>query len=415
LTSAPSDRAALGLLAGLSLICAWIVSSALSRGRSFLFFSALVLLIAGALVAARRGRRRTLYRVVYGLLLAASLTLWLELALRGSPSVLSGPIANVAFGGYHWHRGGIYDLDEHRGPVLRPSVSRLMYWNGRWWRHQTNEDGYRGPQLARAAAVFLGDSMIYGHGVEDGETLAAAFARDTGQAAANLGQQGTCQVQSLLTWRARGRALVPRWVFASVHFNDVEDVDVMYEAEEQRRFRAEPGYVPLAVARYRPRPWWDPVAFWSRHVSLPLRVGGLLGTVMQAARAGELGSRPTEAPSALPSVEDLARPFPTDGPGWATERHALARLQRECTEAGARLVLFDIGYPRAFTAEVESIAGQIGADYSPAGRVVLARGQGGEDVYLKNDGHWTPLGNDLMARELAGAVGAALLPQAGVR
>jgi hypothetical protein len=404
------------LLAGVAAACAWVVASALSRGRAFVFFAAFVVVIAWAFTTARRGRRGALYGVTFGLLLGASATLLVELALRLRPGVLGGPIANVAYSGYHWHRGGIYSLDDHRGPVIRPSVRRPMYWNGHWWQHTANEDGYRGPRLEHADVVFLGDSMIYGHGVEDDQTVAAAFSRHTGQAAANLGQQGTCQLQSLLTWRARGLALRPRYVLASVHFTDLEEIDVMYEPPEQRRFREEPGYTPLAVPRYRPRPWWDPVAFWSTHVSLPLRVGGLLGTLAQAMRAGELrrtGSR-QEATWLLPSEEDLARPFPTDGPGWAAEGHSLAILQRECVAAGARLLLFDIGYPHAFTAEVERIARRIGALYSPAGRVVLARGQAGEEVYLRGDGHWTPLGNDIMARELARTAGA-LLPPAGVR
>jgi hypothetical protein len=404
------------LLAGFAAACAWVVASALSRGRAFVFFAAFALMIAGASSAARRGRRVVLYGVAFSLLLGACTTFLLELVLRLRPGVLGGPIANVAYGGYHWHRGGIYGLDDHRGPVIRPSVRRPMYWNGHWWQHTANEDGYRGPKLDRADVVFLGDSMIYGHGVEDDQTVAAAFSRHTGQAAANLGQQGTCQLQSLLTWRARGRSLRPRYVFASVHFTDLEEIDVMYEPDEQRRFREEAFYTPLAVPRYRPRPWWDPVAFWSAHVALPLRVGGLLGTLAQAMRAGELRrtSAGKEATWLLPSEVDLARPFPTDGPGWATERHALAALQRECAAAGVRLVLFDIGYPRAFTAEVEEIARRIGADYSPAGRTVLARGQAGEEVYLRGDGHWTPLGNEVMARELARTTGA-LLPRAGVR
>jgi hypothetical protein len=417
LTSAPSDRSGLGLVAALAAASAWIAASAASQRRGFVVFAVLALGIAGAWRAARRGRRGTLYATAFGLLLCASGVLGLEVVLHLWPGVLGGAVANVAYTGYHWQRGGIYRLDAHRGVVIRPSVHRRLYWNGHWWSHTANEDGYRGPRVSTADAVFLGDSMVYGHGVDDDRTLAAYFSAVTGLAAANLGQQGTCQLQSLLTWRAVGRALRPRYVFASVHFTDLAEIDILYEPEEQRRFREETGYLPLAVVSYRPRPWWDPIAFWSTHLAAPLRVSGILGTLVQAARAGKLrhATRDEDAAWSLPTEENLSRPFPTDGPGWATERHALARLQQECTEAGARLVLFDIGYPRAFTAEVESIAGQIGADYSPAGRVVLARGQGGEDVYLKNDGHWTPLGNDLMARELAGAVGAALLPQAGVR
>ena len=421
----PTDRLALALLLATGAGCAWVVSGMLSRSRGLVFFAGLLLPLAGAWLLAARGRRRPLYAVVFGGLLAATLVLSLEVVLRLWPHVLGGEVANVAYTGYHWHRGGIYRLDEHRGPVLRPGVSRLMYWSGHWWRHEANEAGYRGPAVTRADAVFLGDSMIYGHGVEGDQTLAAFFGRQTGLGVANLGQQGTCQIQSLLTWRALGRGLRPRYVFASVHFTDLAEVLLLYGDAEPGRFRDEPGYTPTVVPHYRPRPAWDPVSFWAGHVALPLRSAGILGMLAKAARTGDLrrSVEGTHTGRFLPTPDDLARPFPPtspDGPeslqiAWAAEVQALARLQQEARESGARLVLFDIGYPRAFTRAVEEVAARIGAAYSPAGREVLARAEAGDDVYLVGDGHWTPLGNELMARALAHSMlsgGASALPPA---
>ncbi len=50
---------------------------------------------------------------------------------------------------------------------------------------------------------------------------------------------------------------------------------------------------------------------------------------------------------------------------------------------------------------MEALAHEVGAAYSDAGRQVLARSQAGERVYLADDGHWSPAGNDAMAEALA--------------
>ena len=53
-----------------------------------------------------------------------------EAVLHLFPGVMGGYVANVAYTGDHWQGGGIYALDSHAGPILRPSVRRFMYWNG---------------------------------------------------------------------------------------------------------------------------------------------------------------------------------------------------------------------------------------------------------------------------------------------
>jgi hypothetical protein len=292
-----------------------------------------------------------------------------------------------------------------------------MYWAGHWWEHDANADGYRGPAVARADAVFLGDSMVYGHGVGPADTLPARFAARTGRAVANLGQQGTCQLQSWLRLERIGLRLRPATVFASSHFTDVAEATQWYPAEELERFLASPlesPYWPLAREEYRPRPGWDPVSFWARHVSLPLRCGGLSGAVFRALR----GRAPAGGSSAagswrLPSSADIEAPFtaaspeaaPADALGWRVHVRAIREIKRLCDGAGARLVLFDLGYPRGFSRAVEALAVELGVEYSPAGRVALEEALAGRPVYLVDDGHWTAEGNDVVAAELARSEG----------
>src|SRR5262245_21258468 len=179
------------------LLLLWFVSG-LARTGAGLLFAAGASALAGCLVLARSGRRRPLFALQVGLLLTAAAVGGVESALRLAPGLVHGQAANAAFSAYHCGPGGIYEKDAHLGHALRPGAACDTYWNGHWWRHECNHAGYRGPDVGRADVVFLGDSMVYGHGVAQEHTVPARFTARTGLAAANLGQQGTCLVQMWL-------------------------------------------------------------------------------------------------------------------------------------------------------------------------------------------------------------------------
>ena len=394
------------------LVWLWVVASAASRGSGFVVVLMGLLGLALALVAHRRGHKRALYALYYACFIGAILALALEATLRLAPGVLRGPVANVAYTGYHWQQGGIYDLDDHMGPDMRKNARREMYWSGHWWTHEANRRGFRGPDMARADAVFLGDSMVYGHGVSEPDTLSACFAAHAGLTTANLGQQGTSQVQSWIRLERIGLPLQPRVVFAASHFTDVADAHHWYAPEELRRYLESPldaPYVPFARDEYRPRPRWDPFAAWARYVSLPMRCSAIWGAAFRAAVLRGRHQWPQASGHwTIPSDAEVAAPFdPTQNPqdrlGWDVHRRSVRQIKWLCDGAGAQLVLFDVGYPTAFSRAVEQLAADVGADYSPAGRVVLQKAHEGRPVYLPDDGHWTREGNDLVARELLGA------------
>src|SRR5207237_1889645 len=119
-------RRSLAVLVAVGLLLAWLLASFLSRGRGLLAFLMFLAPLAVALLLFARGRRRPLYGLLYAMLLAALGAAGVEAALRLHPRLLGGQLANVAYSGYHWQRGGVYTLDANAGPVLRPSVSRRM-------------------------------------------------------------------------------------------------------------------------------------------------------------------------------------------------------------------------------------------------------------------------------------------------
>ncbi len=393
----------------------WVLSSALSRGQGFWIFAAGLLAYAAAGLGHRRGRRPLFPAAFFILILATATAVLLEVALHLAPSLLDGRVADIAYTGYHWQRGGIYTLDERFGPLLRPAFRREMYWAGHEWTHETNSDGYRGGRLEQADAVFIGDSMIYGHGVEAEETVPFQFERQKGWRSANLGQQGMCLLQGYMMLMAKGLRLQPQVVFACSHYNDLEESTHWYAPEELQRFLDSPEgqpYLPLARPRYRPPGPFEIARLWSAHVALPTKTGGILGAIWRFSDEPErvLSGGP---PWSVPPESLLEQPFVAGSPEasaedalrWRVHRRAMKEIGLAAARVGARVIFVDLGYPRAFSRQIEEEALRLGAEYSDGGRVALERALRGEDVYLPNDGHWSPAGSRIVAQALVGLLG----------
>lgn len=387
----------------------WVWTSVFLNATFVLAMLGAALLIAAAALS-RRGGRAPLLGLSLSNLLAAVCVLALEAVLWIAPDVLCGQIANAAYSRYHGWSGGMYEGDAHAGQILRPHRRFPAYFNGHWWRHQSNASGYRGPLLGRADAVFLGDSMIYGHGVETNETVPARYEAILGHRSANLGQQGTCLLQALVRFERLAVPLRPKTVFVYCHPNDPYEATYWYPEDEVRRFidlGPRSDRLPVARAKYHPAPWWRIDRLWNDHVRLPLRSAGAVHWAIKNGRK-ELLARLRETPPRAPVSRH--GPFGPDAPfslspaeelGWTANAVALERLKRRCDEIGADLVVFDMGTPRGFSLRIEALADSIGATYSPAGRVALERCLEGEAVYLENDGHWTARGCQVVAEALA--------------
>lgn len=401
------------------LLMAWLLSG-MTRDGLWVFIVA-TFLLGVAIAAFLRGRRRVLFSLHLIAALLSTCVLSLEFVLHTMPDVLNGAMANAAYSGYHERAGGIYRLDRHLAFAIKPSLEKDIYWNGHWWRHQANAGGYRGTLLTAADVVFVGDSMIYGHGVETSETVPARFEQLTGLRSANLGQQGTGAIQYMLLLRRHGIALKPRYVFVCWHNTDLQDVTRYYGEDSLSRFVDSPlddPVAPLARGKFQPHRW-DLVQRWSSGVAPALRFAGVWRKARRVLRkqglkilfAGPLGEVGDDRPY-QPDEAILTQPFaPQESVSeeirlqWQAHTRALLQLKADAERIGARLVLFDLGYPHAMSRTAEKFARDHQILYSNAGRVVLDRALQGEGVYLARDGHWTSDGCSHIAAELAKMIG----------
>lgn len=93
------------------------------------------------------------------------------------------------------------------------------------WRHQGDRWGFRNPESwERVDVALLGDSFVYGHGVEEHETIAHFMRDQTRLRVANLGVTGGSPVEYLVYLRNFALRLAPRVVVVLAFANDIDDI-----------------------------------------------------------------------------------------------------------------------------------------------------------------------------------------------
>lgn len=180
------------------------------------------------------------HRLNLGIALAAvfgSLTL-VEVYLRYLPHTLPSALANHIASGYTAGPSGIYRYEpEMKMNLMRPHFQRSMYFNGYRWNHRTDALGFRNPvDRSSADVVLLGDSMIYGHGVEETSTVRHYLEAILARPVANLAMQGSSIHQEYQVLKRFGLALKPSYVFLFFFLNDIKDLTVFLTEAEMNRF-----------------------------------------------------------------------------------------------------------------------------------------------------------------------------------
>src|SRR5262245_30498149 len=155
----------------------------------------------------------------------------LELLLRARPTLLGRDFANGVLSKYTDAEGGIFYEDRQaQGRFMIPNLTTRMYYNGYVWTHHTDALGFRNATAAVPAdIVLLGDSLIYGHGVDFEATVGASLAQLTGLTVENLARQGDCPLQQAYLVSEFVPLLRPRYVFYFFFENDLADLHVFLD------------------------------------------------------------------------------------------------------------------------------------------------------------------------------------------
>jgi hypothetical protein len=157
---------------------------------------------------------------------------FLEIYFRYFPHTLPQALGNYIASGYNDYWLGIYKYHpEIKMFLMRPHYERQMYFNGYYWHHKTDAMGFRNPtDRLQAYVVLLGDSMVYGHGVEEPSTIRHYLEILLKQSVANLGIQGGSIHQEYQILKTYGISLKPKYVFVFFLVNDIHDLTVYLSA-----------------------------------------------------------------------------------------------------------------------------------------------------------------------------------------
>ncbi len=168
-----------------------------------------------------RWTRWTRWIFSFGLFLAT-----LELILALWPGLLPPSLGNAVYGRYHCYPGGMYFAPEgYNMTFLRPDRTMIAYWNGYRWHHHTDHRGFRNPDSwTDPIILLLGDSMIYGHGVEVEDTVGYQLRKAFGHPTYIMARQGDFLYQEYVLMRLYAEELRPRQVVLFVFQNDFFDL-----------------------------------------------------------------------------------------------------------------------------------------------------------------------------------------------
>ncbi len=360
--------------------------------------------------ARRRARHWALRLALLGVV-AALVLAGLEVLLHFDPGVFGERRTNEIFSRYDERPGGIYVREKRsRMRFMWPDFSTENYWAGYRWHHATDSRGFRNPPGTPADVLLLGDSLIYGHGVEEEETVAHFLRSEHQVGAYNMGRQGAALYDEYVLLRTWLPELTPRAIVLFVFLNDFDDLEVYRTAGEiagmpeidQLDYAALREWIRRLPERFPSRParW-----LWRRpSLRLLLAVAKEMRGLSFTAPAWA-GEPEVDPPFLAPLLDEERRAR------LATYyQRIFADLAGRCRARGIELRIAYLGAgpaPELYAQAQEIAVGLVGDAAAASGlrffdtRDLFA---GCTECFLPRDGHFTAAGHRRLARYVAETV-----------
>ena len=329
----------------------------------------------------------------------------LEVSLRVRPLKRASSLANDVYTAYGSFPGGIYFTEPRTGmSFMVPGFETENFWNGYSWRHRTDELGFRNPPgLRDRSLLLLGDSLIYGHGVEEEWTVAHLLRTRYRLPAYNMARQGDCLYQQYILVRLYLGELKPRTVVLFAFLNDFHDLLSYRTAEELERIPET--RLDFAALRDRVEKLGRDPAYPFPRYAYRLRSLRLLRGLARSLQGDWISRAEAAAPDPLAAAVLEEEPFRKASRYY---RQALADLQRRTTVAGTSLqvVLLDPGPVVGPAGEranerLETLLLQASRETGFAFVTTRDVFKGCGDCFLPEDGHLSARGHARLARFLA--------------
>jgi hypothetical protein len=325
-----------------------------------------------------------------------------EVLLRVRPALLGPTFANGVLSKYTDRDGGIFYKDRQaQTQFMIPNFTAQMYFNGYVWTHQTDALGFRNKTLRLPSDIaLLGDSYIYGHGVDFESTVGFFLERQTGLSVANLARQGDCTLQQAYLVTEFLPVFQPRYVFYFFFENDIPDLYIFLDDAAMQAFIDQPPEGVHYAHRLDPAQALRERDERSGRRSLLTRLKQW-SYVYRASRwlQWHLGLRAAMAAPPRRSAD------PTDEQslGWRYTKKAILYMRDFSRRQGARFAIVPITPTTARHQEIlRRFAAVEGIDFVDTAALTVAEGS----LWLAGDGHFSPEGAQRFAERAAAYVAA---------
>jgi len=164
------------------------------------------------------------------ILLGASFAVFLiEASLRMHPALVGREFSNGISSNYRSGPGGIYyggeTCDGIRINLMKPDFRTQMQFNGYTWVHETDHLGFRNPPEHYPADILLiGDSYIYGHGVDFDKTVSNILEELSGKRVYNTARQGDAIFEQHFLLSQYIDVISPKFILYFYYVNDISDL-----------------------------------------------------------------------------------------------------------------------------------------------------------------------------------------------
>jgi hypothetical protein len=337
----------------------------------------------------------------------------LEVVLRILPLKRASALANDVYSAYGSFPGGIYFTDPETGiNFMVPGFETENFCNGHSWLHRTDALGFRNPPGLHGRkdrpVLLLGDSLIYGHGVDEEHTVSHVLRSKYGRPVYNMARQGDCLFQQHVLLRLYLAELRPRQVVIFVFLNDFHDL-LSYRTDEELarlpELSLDFGAMRRRVTGLGREPEYPFHRQAYRFRSLRLLRG--LARYFRGSWIAQAEAAP-EAPGDLAAAVLGPEPFQKAGGYYGG---VLAETQRLLAAAGVDfwVVLLDVGpvagpdgqraYER-LEVFLSQASRDLGFSFATTEGVFTDCG----DCFLAHDGHFSPQGHARLARFLESTV-----------
>ena len=325
-----------------------------------------------------------------------------EGTLRAFPSILGYDFANSILSKYHTRAGGIYYFD----PVVRmhfmePNRTAKMYYNGYNWMHQTDKFGFRNVRtVSDAGVVLLGETFIYGHGVDVDKTVGYFVEKMTNRSVFNLARQGDSaleQAYKLTEYLQQFRS--PQYVLYFFYENDVNELRKNRREDELLDFIN----APLGEINYKPRADINTIIKKRNEGNyFETRVGSLFSLLKQrvyllkALEVVDVATQKAEAATDVYGNHDIND---ENSIGWKYTQKAILYMRHISKTHGSRFVIAPITPDNErHYAILENFAQVHKIDFIDT-RAALNRAD--QSLFLPVDGHFSEEGARTMAQIVA--------------